>query len=194
MANTPIVLLKHRMTAEHRQEQLEWLCANMEPVAEHEEALWAEAPEYFQRVESDGTLTDKSDPISWWRGRHATLVTCYKIVRILLLFHPTSAAVERVFSLINNFVTSSQNRLDDDTLRLQTMLQYNSREAASERQTEPDPTKYLDVHKKTCEYWAILEGHHGDDLRRAPPGLTGEEYPIHALARAGSVAHQAAAR
>jgi hypothetical protein len=52
----------------------------------------------------------------------------WEAVRLVVLVQPSSAAAERVFSLLKNFWSIQQNRALSDTIRASLFLAYNKRE------------------------------------------------------------------
>lgn len=85
--------------------------------------LQSELPIYLAIVE--GTAADTDVP-QWW-ARHAREVphwasACSKI----LLLQPSSAASERVFSLLQNSFSDRQESALEDYIETSLMLQYNS--------------------------------------------------------------------
>ena len=74
---------------------------------------------------AEGTATD-TDILQWW-ARHATVVPKWvSMCRKILLFQPSSAASERVFSLLQNSFTAKQEGAYEDNIETLLMLQYDS--------------------------------------------------------------------
>jgi hypothetical protein len=74
------------------------------------------------------------DILQWWRtpGRAAALPFLFAGLKVTLLLHPNSGGPERVFSLVNSYVSAHQQRMYDETLKTQLMLQYNRRPPATQ--------------------------------------------------------------
>ena len=86
------------------------------------DGLKAKLPTYLAATED---VSPEIDPIAWWK-RHATeLPKWAEAFRSVLLIQPSSAAVERVFSILQNIITQQQSSLED-YVELSVMLQYNS--------------------------------------------------------------------
>ena len=72
-------------------------------------------------------VTDECDDLQWWRA-HATLFPAWAATaRAILTIAPSSAAVERVFSYMNAYITDRQQSLLIDSCEAMLMLQINSR-------------------------------------------------------------------
>ena len=63
---------------------------------------------------------------SWWQAKKAEFPTVAQVARKLVLLQPTSAAVERVFSIFNHLHLSTSNMLMD-IKRASVMIPYNER-------------------------------------------------------------------
>ena len=90
------------------------------------EGLKWELPEYLAAADD---VSDKTDVMDWRKSheQNSRLPHWTKACRLVLLVQPSSAAVERVFSLLNNAFTSQQESSLEDYLQLSIMLQYNYR-------------------------------------------------------------------
>lgn len=67
------------------------------------------------------------DPIRWWKSHGEKLATWYESFKLVLLVQPSSAAAERVFSILANTFSSKQEAALEDYIQLSVMLQYNYR-------------------------------------------------------------------
>ena len=67
------------------------------------------------------------DILRWWRLQRAKLPSWVKLLRLVLLLSPSSAAVERVFSIMRRTFHEQQDAALADMIRTSLMLQYNSR-------------------------------------------------------------------
>lgn len=84
--------------------------------------LKEELPTYLAKA-ADVSFT--VDALEWWRRNKDFLPAWSKAVQKALLLQPSSAAVERVFSLLNNSFGTSQANSLQDYLEASIMLQYN---------------------------------------------------------------------
>ena len=67
------------------------------------------------------------DPLEWWKD-HSDDLPCWSAVAgKLLLVQPSSAAAERVFSLLQNSFGSYEDAACTDYIQASIMLQYNKR-------------------------------------------------------------------
>ena len=69
-------------------------------------SLKSELPDYLSRA--DGTAADYC-PLEWWKLNCVHLPVWSKVARKILLIQPSSAAVERVFSILNSSFGPHQN-------------------------------------------------------------------------------------
>lgn len=78
---------------------------------------------------ADGTehKVDTFNIREWWLGVEQRLPATFEMVRIFLLHCPNSAAVERLFSVLNDTFNSDQRRSYGDYVELSMKLQYNNR-------------------------------------------------------------------
>lgn len=112
----PMIYYSTRRNPEQRIEHMDWLCANIRPIRDIENSVRQEAVRYFTRCERKEGLPldlderDELDIVSWWRDPQLAgdLPMLKRALGIALLYHPTSAAAERVFSLINNYMGKHQ--------------------------------------------------------------------------------------
>eukprot|EP00733_Pompholyxophrys_punicea_P000535 Pompholyxophrys_punicea_v1_NODE_155_length_3151_cov_4.974483.p1 type:complete len:402 gc:universal NODE_155_length_3151_cov_4.974483:1287-82(-) len=65
--------------------------------------------------------------LKWWKQQKTQLPTWFFVVRQLMLLQPSSAASERVFSLLNNSFSDKQTASLEDYREAAIMLQYNKR-------------------------------------------------------------------
>ena len=86
--------------------------------------LAAELPAYL--AAADGTAADLSEmqKLAWWAGHSDTLPHWASLVRKLLLIQPSSAASERVFSLLATLSSQQDNALVD-YIEASVMIRYN---------------------------------------------------------------------
>jgi hypothetical protein len=131
---------------------------------------------------------------SRWRDRKARLPKCYELLRVLLLYHTTSAAAERSFSLTNSYVSKQQGRLKDDTLVAQVATQYNYKQQLNETaaDTKENENEYRVVWTGVRDLLATQRSF--ATWRNQPPAQN-QRAPTPALtqmfAAAGSQIHQA---
>ena len=67
------------------------------------------------------------DITEWWRNNEVSLPNWSAAAKKALLVQPSSAASERVFSLLNNCFGSKQTNSLEDYVEGTIMLQYNNR-------------------------------------------------------------------
>ena len=84
----------------------------------------AELPAYFAKAEY---LDDTVDKLSWWKSQETSLPNWCAVVKKILLVQPSSAAVERVFSLLNSGFGDQLEQLVQDYNQASVMLRYNNR-------------------------------------------------------------------
>ena len=68
------------------------------------------------------------DTIVWWKRHANDLPHWSKACKMLLLVQPSSAAVERVFSILLNSFTDTQRSWLEDYIETSIMIQYNNKE------------------------------------------------------------------
>ena len=88
------------------------------------DGLKSELPMYLAAAED---VSSQTDPIAWWKSHEADLPNWAKVCRLMLLVQPSSAASERVFSILSNSFSSQQESSLEDYIQLSVMLQYNNR-------------------------------------------------------------------
>jgi len=86
--------------------------------------LKAELPVYLAKSED---LDDSVDKLLWWKNQETSLPTWCAVVKKILLVQPSSAAVERVFSLLNSAFGDQQDQSLQDYIEASVMLRYNNR-------------------------------------------------------------------
>ena len=89
-------------------------------------ALKSELASYLAKA-SQVNPEGNFDLLKWW-NTHETELPCWSATfKKVLLIQPSSAASERVFSLLNNSFNHSQQKCLEDYIEASIMLQYNSR-------------------------------------------------------------------
>ena len=86
--------------------------------------LKAELHKYVRAVED---LDPNVDILEWWKSHEQDLPFWSSALKDVLLVQPSSAASERVFSLLQNSFTPQQSSSLEDYIELSLMLQYNDR-------------------------------------------------------------------
>lgn len=86
--------------------------------------LKQELPVYLAKAED---LDEAADPLQWWKRHSEDLPYWSTAAEKVLLVQPSSAATERVFSLLQNSFGSSQDASLTDYIQTSLMLQYNKR-------------------------------------------------------------------
>ena len=89
-------------------------------------ALKQELPLYQAAAQDVDPLYD---PLVFWKNHQAGLPTWAKAVRQVFLVQPSSAASERVFSLLRSSFGERQNSSLQDYIETSLMFQYNNRKA-----------------------------------------------------------------
>lgn len=87
-------------------------------------SLKAELPSVLAACEG---VHHSVNPIDWWKSHGEQFKTWLEAFKLVLLVQPSSASVERVFSLLANSFTSQQESSLEDYIQLSVMLQYNYR-------------------------------------------------------------------
>jgi hypothetical protein len=82
-------------------------------------------PPLSRRKDPEGHDTFKT--LRWWRGRIKSLPNWVLALRGVLAHSPSSAAAERVFSILNNSFDNDQKRAKADYMEISLQLQYNKR-------------------------------------------------------------------
>ena len=67
----------------------------------------------------------QADKLLWWKNHESELPCLSEACKIALLIQPSSAAAERVFSILSNSFTDRQTRSLEDYTETSVMLQYN---------------------------------------------------------------------
>ena len=86
--------------------------------------LARELPQYLA-VKEGVIVTSEDDKVSWWAAHRQTLPFWSAMVTRLLLIQPSSAAAERMFSLLSSASHSQQDRALQDYIEASVMLRYN---------------------------------------------------------------------
>lgn len=103
-------------------------------------ALKKELPEYLvctQHASMDPGLdaADASQAMSAWWAAHASRLPAWSaLARHVFLLVPSSAAVERVFSILRNTFGKEQKSAGEDLMELSMFLQYNRRPGAGQQE------------------------------------------------------------
>ena len=84
--------------------------------------LKAEMPLYMAKASDVSAEIDK---LQWWQIHEKDLPKWSSVCKQVLLIQPSSAAAERVFSLLTNSFNDRQNRSLEDYIEASIMLQYN---------------------------------------------------------------------
>ena len=92
------------------------------------DGLKSELPEYLAE---DEDVSEKVDVIKWWKSHEADgrLPSWTRACRLVLLVQPSSAAAERVFSMLTNAFSTQQESSLEDYVQFSVMLQYNYRKS-----------------------------------------------------------------
>ena len=88
------------------------------------DGLKFEIPTYMAASEDVSRLPTDINPVAWWKSHAMELHKWANAFRLVLLVQPSSAAAERVFSILQHFTAQQQSSLED-YLELSVMLQYN---------------------------------------------------------------------
>lgn len=88
-------------------------------------ALQQELPTYI--AEADGVVVEDGQQMVWWRNQSVRLPHWSDAARKLSLVQPSSAAAERVFSLLKANFSKQQHSVLEDELEAALMLAYNHR-------------------------------------------------------------------
>jgi hypothetical protein len=81
-------------------------------------------------------LPEDFDLIRWWRLNKKDLPFWARLLRLILLLAPSSAAVERVFSIMRRTFGANQDAALGDYVRTSLMLQYNYRDHSRARASD----------------------------------------------------------
>ena len=85
-------------------------------------ALKSELPSYLSSAED---VCENVDIIQWWKNHADRLLKWSSVFLQIVLVQPSSAAAERVFSLLSSSFRSQQESSLEDYIQLSLMLQYN---------------------------------------------------------------------
>ena len=77
-------------------------------------------------VAASEDLSKQIDFIQWWSSHETDLPNWAKACRLIFLVQPSSAASERVISILTNTFSSQQESSLEDYIQLSVILQYNS--------------------------------------------------------------------
>lgn len=86
--------------------------------------LKSELPAYLAAAED---VSHDFDALQWWKNHADTLPKWSSVCRSVLLVQPSSAAAERVFSLLSSAFNWQQESALEDYVQLSVLLQYNNR-------------------------------------------------------------------
>ena len=86
-------------------------------------SLKAELSTYLAKVED---LNCTVDPFTWWKDNATDLPSWSSVTANILLVQPSSAAAERVFSLLKASFGPQQDSSLNDYIETSLMLQYNN--------------------------------------------------------------------
>ena len=86
-------------------------------------SLKSELSDYLAEAED---TSDEFDPLKWWQTHEEKLPTWAEVCKLILLLQPSSAAAERVFSILSTFSALQESSLED-YIQVSVMLQYNHR-------------------------------------------------------------------
>ena len=89
-------------------------------------SLAAEVPATLQFDRSDVAAYTEA-LLSWWRHNHPQIPTWAKAARMIFSMQCSSAASERVFSLVESMYGHEQHSALADQLQAGVMLRYNKR-------------------------------------------------------------------
>ena len=85
-------------------------------------SLKCEHATYLAAVEDISHLID---PMWWWKTHQDQLPHWASVFKKILLVQPSSAAAERVFSILANAFSKSQTSALEDYIQISVLLQYN---------------------------------------------------------------------
>ncbi len=88
------------------------------------EDLNVELPIYMAKADGVSPTIDK---LEWWKKHSNELPHWSAACKLVLLVQPSSAAAERVFSLLSNSFGEQQTSSLEETIEASIMLQYNYR-------------------------------------------------------------------
>ena len=88
--------------------------------------LIRELPQYVAAAQ-DVVIEQEEKKVEWWQAHADRLPNWSMAVKKILLVQPSSAAAERVFSILAASFNDQQDRALADYLQASVMLQYNKR-------------------------------------------------------------------
>ena len=97
--------------------------SDCDPVANHETS----GSEMTQMRAKQVDVPSLLDRLEWWKNHQFELPNWSRACKTALLIQPSSAAAERVFSLLNNTFKDSQASALEDYIETSLMVQYNGR-------------------------------------------------------------------
>ena len=83
-----------------------------------------ELPTYLARAKD---VNPDFCPLEWWQRNSGDLPHWSDAAKKILLIQPSSAAAERIFSLLNSTFSDQQENSLQDYIEASLMLQYNNR-------------------------------------------------------------------
>ena len=86
--------------------------------------LKSELPYYMAAA---GGVATTIDVLEWWKGHERELPHWSAAFKLIALVQPSSAACDRVFSLLSSSFSAQQESALEDYIQLSVMLQYNHR-------------------------------------------------------------------
>ena len=86
------------------------------------EQLKGELVAYMAAAED---ISQDTDVCEWWKRHDGEILSWAKACKLILLIQPSSTAVERAFSLLENSFSKRQEHSLEDYVSLSIMLQYN---------------------------------------------------------------------
>ena len=89
--------------------------------------LKAPTPADIARPRKRADVSEEFDPLDWWKRNSSTLPHWSACAKKILLIQPSSAAAERVFSLLKASFGDQQESCLQDYVQTSLMLQYNKR-------------------------------------------------------------------
>lgn len=87
------------------------------------DGLKSELSAYIAAAED---VSSEIDPMMWWKSHEAELPKWANACKLVVLVQPSSAAAERVFSILSSSFTAQQESSLEDYIELSIMLQYNN--------------------------------------------------------------------
>ena len=84
----------------------------------------SELPRYLSLAED---VSPDVNVTSWWKNHEQEIPSWGAACKLMLLVQPSSAAAERVFSLLENSFLKHQTKSLEDHVSLSVMVQYNNR-------------------------------------------------------------------